>query len=164
MDPGTKYLQINSRAVSGVFRATDPPPPLHPAIVSSPPHQRRGVHTLRAVRGSILRKTPDIGLASYSTRYNPSTDPGITFPNMNSFPPMVNILCGLAQSDEEGGEMNSAPSPSPFPRLFRGRWASHVSLAPIYLSTSIEHLPKGKQTGQVIYHQDLLRSGSCHIY
>jgi hypothetical protein len=31
-----------------------------------PPHQRRGVHTLRAVRGSIFWKTPAIGLASYS--------------------------------------------------------------------------------------------------
>ncbi len=45
--------------MSGVFRTIDPPPPLHPASVSSP---------RRAVRGwgSIFRKTPVIGLASYS--------------------------------------------------------------------------------------------------
>ncbi len=57
------------RAVSGVFRTIDPPPPLHPASVSSPRPKGVGVHTRRAVRGwgggSIFRKTPDIGLASY---------------------------------------------------------------------------------------------------
>ncbi len=59
--------------MSGVFRTIDPPPPLHPASVSSPfppsPTKGGGVHTRRAVRGvggSIFRKTPDIGLASYS--------------------------------------------------------------------------------------------------
>ncbi len=51
---------VEYRAVSGVFRTIDRPPPLQPASVSSP---RRGVHTRRAVRGS----TTDTGLvASYS--------------------------------------------------------------------------------------------------
>ncbi len=58
---------VEYRAVSGVF-CIDPPPPLHPASVSSPPHQRRGY--TRAGRwgggGSIFWKTPDIWLASYS--------------------------------------------------------------------------------------------------
>jgi hypothetical protein len=59
---------IKYRAVSGVFRTIDPPLPLHPASVSSPRTKGRGVHTRRAVRGggSIFRKTPDIGLVSYS--------------------------------------------------------------------------------------------------
>jgi hypothetical protein len=39
---------VEYRAVSGVFQNIDPPHPLHPASVSS------------------HRKTPDIGLASYS--------------------------------------------------------------------------------------------------
>ncbi len=64
---------IEYRAVSGVFRTIDSPPPLHPASVSSPRSKGGGVgwggtvHTRRAVRswGSIFRKTPNIGLASY---------------------------------------------------------------------------------------------------
>jgi hypothetical protein len=46
----------------------DPPPPLHPASVSSPRTKGGELHTRRAVRGggSIFRKTPDILLASYS--------------------------------------------------------------------------------------------------
>ncbi len=46
-----------------------PPTPSPPSECVLPPHQRRGGgNTRRAVRGggSILRKTPDIGLASYS--------------------------------------------------------------------------------------------------
>jgi hypothetical protein len=55
---------VEYRAVSGVFQNIDPPPPLHPASVSSP----RTKGTRRAVRGwgSIFSKTPDIGLVSYS--------------------------------------------------------------------------------------------------
>ncbi len=64
----TKYLHIEYRAVSGVFRTIHPPPPLHPASVSSP--RTKGVgYTLAGWwggGGSIFRKTPDIGLASYS--------------------------------------------------------------------------------------------------
>ncbi len=64
---------IEYRAVSGVFRTIDPPPPLHSAIVSSPAPKAGGggggVHTRRAVKelgGSIFRKTPGIGFASFS--------------------------------------------------------------------------------------------------
>jgi hypothetical protein len=66
---GHKVLTyVEYRAVSGVFQNIDPPPPLHPASVSSPRTKGGGVHTRRAVRGwgSIFWKTPDIGLASYS--------------------------------------------------------------------------------------------------
>jgi hypothetical protein len=43
---------IKYRAVSGVFRTIDPPPPLHPASVSSPRTKGGGGgHTRRAVRG-----------------------------------------------------------------------------------------------------------------
>ncbi len=44
---------VEYRAVSGVFQNSDPPPPLHPASVSSPRTKggARGVHTRRAVRG-----------------------------------------------------------------------------------------------------------------
>jgi hypothetical protein len=56
--------------VSGVFWTIDPPPhPLSTQRVCPPPRTKAGgVHTRRAVRGwgSIFRKTPDIGLASYS--------------------------------------------------------------------------------------------------
>ncbi len=50
---------IEYRAVSGVFRTIDPLPPLHPASVSSPRTKGGG-------RTHSSRKTPDIGLASYS--------------------------------------------------------------------------------------------------
>ncbi len=45
---------IEYRAVSGVFRTIDPQPPLHPRTKGG------------GGGGSIFRKTPDIGLASYS--------------------------------------------------------------------------------------------------
>ncbi len=58
------------RAMSGVFRTIDPPPPLHPASVSFPRTKGRGGgYTLAGRWGGgrlIFRKTPDIGLASYS--------------------------------------------------------------------------------------------------
>ncbi len=60
---------IENRAVSGIFRTIDPPPPSPPSECVLPPHQRRGIHTLAGLwggGGSIFRKTPDIGLASYS--------------------------------------------------------------------------------------------------
>ncbi len=59
---------IEYRAVSGVFRTIDPPPPLHPASVSSP-RTKGGGYTLARRSGgggSKFRKTPRIGLASYS--------------------------------------------------------------------------------------------------
>jgi hypothetical protein len=59
---------IEYRAVSGVFRTIDLPPPLPLASVSSPP-TKGGGFTLAGRwggGGSIVRKTPDIGLASYS--------------------------------------------------------------------------------------------------
>jgi hypothetical protein len=42
---------IEYRAVSDVFQNIDPPPPSPPSECVLPPHQRRGVHTRRAVRG-----------------------------------------------------------------------------------------------------------------
>ena len=56
--------------MSGFFRNIDPPPPHRPANVYPPPFVRReDQDTLagwRGCGGSIVRKTPDIGLASYS--------------------------------------------------------------------------------------------------
>ncbi len=48
---------IEYRAVSGFFRTIDPPPPLHPASVSSSSPALKGgggVHTRRAVRGQYF--------------------------------------------------------------------------------------------------------------
>jgi hypothetical protein len=45
-------IYVEYRAVSGVFQNIDPPPPLHPASVSSPRNEGVwGLHTRRAVRG-----------------------------------------------------------------------------------------------------------------
>jgi hypothetical protein len=65
---------IEYRAVSGVFRTIDPPPPLHSASVSSPCTKGGGyIHTRRAVRGWGVNISEDarhwIGLL----QYNPST-------------------------------------------------------------------------------------------
>ena len=51
----TVLTYIEYRAVSSVFQTINPPPPLHPANVSSP-----------CTKGGGGRKTPDIGLASCS--------------------------------------------------------------------------------------------------
>jgi hypothetical protein len=62
------FTYVEYRAVSDVFLTIDPPPPLHPASVSSP-RTRGGGYTLARQwggGGSIFQKTPDIGLASYS--------------------------------------------------------------------------------------------------
>ncbi len=65
--------------MSGVFRTIDPSPPLHPASVSPPAPKAGGGYTLArrwGGGGSIFRKTPDIGLASYSIiplRQGPTT-------------------------------------------------------------------------------------------
>ncbi len=60
---------VEYRPVSGVFPNIDPPPPLHPASVSSPRTKGGGGGYTLARRwgggGSIFWKTPDIGLASY---------------------------------------------------------------------------------------------------
>ncbi len=51
----TKYLHIiEYRAVPDVFQTIDPPPPLHPASVSSPRTKGGGVHTRRAVKGQYF--------------------------------------------------------------------------------------------------------------
>jgi hypothetical protein len=42
---------VEYRAVPGGFQNIDPPPPSPPSECVLPPHQRRGVHTCRAVRG-----------------------------------------------------------------------------------------------------------------
>jgi hypothetical protein len=59
------------RAVSGVFKTIDPPPPLHPASVSSL-RTKSGGGTLRAVRGAGgqyfgRRQTLDWPLTVYNT-------------------------------------------------------------------------------------------------
>ncbi len=60
---------IEHRAVSGVFLTFDPPPPVHPASVSSPRTKGGGVHTRRAVRGWGVNISEDaghwIGLSKY---------------------------------------------------------------------------------------------------
>jgi hypothetical protein len=71
----TKYLHIQSteQCMSGVFQTIDPPPPLHPASVSSLRTKGGGEHTRRAVRGWGVNSLEDarhwIGLL----QYNPST-------------------------------------------------------------------------------------------
>jgi hypothetical protein len=61
---------IEYRAVSGVFRTINPPPPLHPASVSSPRTKGEGVHTRWAVRGWRVNISEDarhwIGLLQYN--------------------------------------------------------------------------------------------------
>ncbi len=42
-NPHKVLTYIEYRAVSGVFRTIDPPPPIHPASVSFPRHTRRAV-------------------------------------------------------------------------------------------------------------------------
>ncbi len=60
-------IYIEYRAVSGVFRTIDPPTPSPPSECVIPPQQRRGGTPGRwGGGGLIFRKTPDIGLASYS--------------------------------------------------------------------------------------------------
>jgi hypothetical protein len=63
-----RYLRSQSteyRAVTGGFQNIDTPP-LPPCECVLPPHQTRGLHSHRAVRGVgyIFWKTPDMGLAS----------------------------------------------------------------------------------------------------
>jgi hypothetical protein len=65
------FTYVKYRAVSGVFQNIeniDPPPPLHPASVSSPRTKGGGVH--RAVRGVGVNILEDarhrIGLLQYS--------------------------------------------------------------------------------------------------
>jgi hypothetical protein len=61
---------VEYRAVSGVFQNIDSPPPSPPSECVLPPHQRRGVHTRRAVRGwgvNILEDARQrIGLLQYN--------------------------------------------------------------------------------------------------
>ncbi len=63
-----KYLYSTYHKVSGVFWTIDPLPHLHPPSVSSPRTKGGGTHSPggEGVGGSIFRKTPDIGLVSYS--------------------------------------------------------------------------------------------------
>ena len=61
---------VEYRAVSGVFQNIDPPPPFHPASVSSPRTKGGGVHTRRAVSGVGVNILEDarhrIGLLQYN--------------------------------------------------------------------------------------------------
>jgi hypothetical protein len=66
-------MYVEYRAVSGVFQNIDPPPPLHPASVSSPRTKgggEGGVHTRRAVREWGVNILEDarhwIGLLQYN--------------------------------------------------------------------------------------------------
>jgi hypothetical protein len=65
----TTGTYVEYRAVSGVFQNIDPPPPLHPANVSSPRTKGGGVHTRQVLRGwgvNILEHTRHrIGLLQY---------------------------------------------------------------------------------------------------
>ncbi len=65
---------IEYRAVCGVFRTIDPPPPLHPARVSSPRTKSGGVHTPRAVRGWGVNNSEDASHWIGLLQYNPSTE------------------------------------------------------------------------------------------
>ena len=66
---------IEYRAVSGVFRTPPSPTQLHPASVSSPRTKGEAGRYTHSPGGEgvgggvnpVIRKTPDIGLASYST-------------------------------------------------------------------------------------------------
>ncbi len=85
----TVLTYVEYRAASGVFQNIDPPPPSPPSECVLPPHQRRGVHTRRAVGGwgggvNILEDARHwIGLL----RYNLSTPPPLS--SHSSF-----ALCG----------------------------------------------------------------------
>ncbi len=60
--------------MSDVFRTFDPPPPLHPASVSSPRTKGGGgVHTRRAVRGWGVNILEDARHCIGLLQYNPST-------------------------------------------------------------------------------------------
>ncbi len=64
------FTYVEYRAVSGVFQNIDPPPPLHPASVSSPRTKGGGINTRPAVRGwgvNILKYARHwIGLLQYN--------------------------------------------------------------------------------------------------
>jgi hypothetical protein len=75
INPRSTYI-YRVQTESGVFRTIDPPPPLHPASVSSPRIKGGGVHTRRAVRGWGVKISEDarhwIGLLQYnSSTYKP---------------------------------------------------------------------------------------------
>jgi hypothetical protein len=63
---------IEYRAVSGVFRTIDPPPS-PPSECVLPSHQRRGVHTRRAVRGWGVSISEDARYLIGLLQYQPST-------------------------------------------------------------------------------------------
>ncbi len=69
MAPQSTYMCIYT-VQSSVWRLPNygPSTPSPPSECVLPPHKGGGIHTRRAVRGggSIFRKTPDNGLASYS--------------------------------------------------------------------------------------------------
>jgi hypothetical protein len=75
---GTRHkvlTYVEYRAVSGVFKNIDPPPPLHPASLFSrrTKDKGRGVHTRRAMRGWGVNILEDAGHWIGLLQYNPST-------------------------------------------------------------------------------------------
>jgi hypothetical protein len=86
------------RAVSGVFRTIDPPPPLHPASVSSPRTKEGGVHTRRAVRGWGVNISEDARHGIGLLQYNTSTLPSLRSPNTAAVSEIIKQLLVLKAS------------------------------------------------------------------
>ncbi len=59
--------------MSGVFQNIDPPTPSPPSECVLPPHQRRGLHTRRAVKGCGINIVEDARHWIGFLQYNPST-------------------------------------------------------------------------------------------
>ncbi len=90
----TYILYIEYRAVSGVFRTIDPHP-LSTQRVCLPPHQWRGIHSRRAVRGWV-NVSEDARYWIGLLQYNPSTDSTLSHPRLapgtcNNGPPEAEI-------------------------------------------------------------------------
>ncbi len=92
------------RAVSGVFQNIDPPPPFHPASVSSPPHQRRGgTHSLGG-EGVGVNISEDARYWIGLLQYNPST--GLTvhlYYCKSAQSPDRKSFCGRYRADDLTG-------------------------------------------------------------
>jgi len=89
---------VEYRAVSGVFQNIDPHPPLHPASVSSPPHQGQGGPLSPGSEGVGVNILEDarhwIGLLLY----NPSTVTGVE--KVLHLAPHMCPVCALGKAGE----------------------------------------------------------------